>query len=150
MFEVKNSDDYTIIKELFSEYSQIKGAEGCFVSFDKKLADLERFYKNGAILVGYEDSEPIGCIAIKKVDQKKCEAKRLFVRPEYRGKGYSRIILNAMLKQGRELGYEEVVFKTKPSVMQTAYKLYKRMGFEEIRCDDGIVSMRIDLLKLEA
>ena len=74
MFEVKNSDDYTIIKELFSEYSQIKGAEGCFVSFDKELADLERFYKNGAILVGYE----------------------------------------------------------------------------EIRCDDGIVSLRIDLLKLEA
>ena len=77
MFEVKNSDDYTIIKELFSEYSQIKGTEGCFVSFDKE-------------------------------------------------------------------------FTTKPNVMQTAYKLYKRMGFEEIRCDVGIVSMRIDLLKLEA
>lgn len=150
MLEVKCSTEYTVIKNLFTEYSQIKGAEGCFVSFDKELADLEGFYKGGAILVGYEDSKPIGCIAIKKVDQKKCEAKRLFVRPEYRGNGYSRYILNSMLKQGRELGFEEVVFTTKPSVMQTAYKLYKRMGFEEIGCNDGIVSMRIDLLKLEA
>ena len=145
MLEVTRSDDYSVIKNLFIEYSQIKDAEGCFVSFDKELADLKGFYKDGAILVGYEDSEPVGCIAIKKVDKKTCEAKRLFVRPEHRGEGYSRIILNAMIEQGRELGYEEVTFTTKPSVMQTAYELYKRMGFEELGNENGVVSMRMML-----
>ena len=50
-FEVTTSTDYDIIKTLFVEYSQIKGAEGCFVSFEKELADLAEFYKGGAILV---------------------------------------------------------------------------------------------------
>ena len=68
MLEVTRSDDYSVIKNLFIEYSQIKGAEGCFVSFEKELADLKGFYKDGAILVGYEDSEPVGCIAINRFE----------------------------------------------------------------------------------
>ena len=40
-FEIKDCKDIEVIKELFLEYSQIKGAESCFVSFDKELADLE-------------------------------------------------------------------------------------------------------------
>ena len=54
-FEVKECNDTEVAKALFIEYSQIKGAEGCFVSFDKELADLNNFYKGGAILVGYEN-----------------------------------------------------------------------------------------------
>ena len=145
MFEVKLSDDYAVIKNLFTEYSQIKGAEGCFVSFDKELADLKDFYKDGAILVGYEDDEPVGCIAIRKIDEKTCEGKRLFIKPEYRGKGYARILLNSMLEQARILGYELLTFTTKPEVMKTAYELYKRMDFEEIGFDDGIAFMRMEL-----
>ena len=39
-FEVKPSTNYDIIKPLFVEYSQIKGAEGCFVSFEKEFSFL--------------------------------------------------------------------------------------------------------------
>ena len=88
MTEIKCSEDYSTIKDLFVEYSGIKGAEGCFVSFDKELADLKNFYSGGAILLGYEDDAPFGCIAIKKVDDNICEAKRLYIKPEFRGKGY--------------------------------------------------------------
>ena len=145
VFEVKQSEDYDVIKEIFTEYSQIKGAESCFISFDKELADLGSFYKGGAILVGYENSLPAGCIAIKNIDGKACEAKRLYIRPEFRGKGYARLLLNAMLDKSRELGFEEVRFTTKPEVMKTAYELYKRMGFEELGLKDGTVSMRMIL-----
>ena len=48
-----------IVKELFVEYSHIKGAESCFVSFDKELNDLLGFYSGGAIIVGYEEDKPI-------------------------------------------------------------------------------------------
>lgn len=142
-FEVKDCTDAEIIKNLFMEYSQIKGAESCFVSFDKELADLEGFYKGGALLVGYESEKPIACIAIKKLDDSVCEAKRLFIKPEYRGKGYARIMLNTMLDKARKIGFKEVTFTTKPSVMQIGYELYKRMGFEEISNEDGIASMRM-------
>ena len=133
------------VKELFKEYSQIKGAEGCFVSFDKELADLENFYGGGAILVGYEAEKPVACIAIKKKDDENCEAKRLFIKPESRGNGYGRVMMNAMLGKAKELGFSEVSFTTKPAVMQVGYGLYQRMGFEETTENDGVVSMRMKI-----
>ncbi|WP_026493734.1 MULTISPECIES: GNAT family N-acetyltransferase [unclassified Butyrivibrio] len=142
-FKVKKCNDTEVVKELFKEYSQIKGAESCFVSFDKELADLEGFYSGGALLVGYEEDKPVACIAIKKLNDNTCEAKRLFIKPEYRGKGYARTMLNNMLDKSKELGFTEVTFTTKPSVMQIGYGLYKRMGFEETAEENGTVSMRM-------
>lgn len=144
-FEVKESLDTEIIKKLFTEYSHIQGAESCFVSFDKELNNLLDFYKGGSMFVGYEEKKPVACIAIRKISDKSCEAKRLFIKPEFRGNGYARIMLNAMIDKARELMFSEVTFTTKPSVMQIGYRLYKRMGFEEVSEDEGIVSMRIKL-----
>ena len=47
MLEIRDCENYEVVKELFLEYSQIKGAESCFISLDKELADLEGFYKGG-------------------------------------------------------------------------------------------------------
>ncbi len=144
-FEVKECLDTEIIKELFIEYSHIEGAESCFVSFDTELNDLAGFYKGGVLLAGYEDEVPVSCIAVKKIDNDVCEAKRLFIKPESRGKGYARIMLNSMLDKAKDLGFKKVTFTTKPSVMQIGYGLYKRMGFEEVSEKDGIVSMKMEL-----
>ena len=146
-FIVKDCSNPEIVKLLFLEYSKIKGAESCFVSFDKEIADLNEYYKGGALLVGYEKNKPVSCVALKKINDKSCEGKRLFIKPEYRGNGYARILLHAMIEKTKALGFTEIVFTTKPSVMKTAYALYKRMGFEELSETDGTVSMRIDLLK---
>ena len=146
-FKVREWSDAETVKELFVEYSHIKGAESCFVSFDKELNDLAGFYAGGAILVGYEDDRPVACVAIKRMSDTTCEGKRLFIKPEYRGKGYARIMIKAMTDKASELGFEEVVFTTKPEVMSVGYGLYKRMGFEELSEENGVVSMRIDLSK---
>ena len=146
-FIVRDCDDYEVVKPLFLEYSQIKGAESCFVSFDKELEDLDAYYRGGALMVGYENGEPVSCAALKKIDADSCEGKRLFIKPEHRGKGYSKIILHALIEKAKSLGFKEIVFTTKPSVMKTAYALYQRMGFEKLTEADGIVGMRIDLLK---
>ena len=148
-FVTKDRNDVEVVKELFKEYSQIKGAESCFVSFDKELADLDGYYKGGALLLGSEDGTPVGSIAIRKIDDDTCEAKRLFIKSEFRGKGYARVMLNAMLDMAKELGFKEVTFTTKPEVMKVGYELYKRMGFEEVGEKDGIVSMRMNLLRTE-
>ena len=46
-FEIKDCGDYEEAKKLIREYSEIKGAESCFVSLDKELADLDTYYKDG-------------------------------------------------------------------------------------------------------
>ncbi len=153
MNEQKNHTEFSVevcrepetIRELFLEYSRIKGAEGCFVSFDREIADLNAFYEGGAMLLGRCGGVPAASIAIRRIDGKTCEAKRLYIRPEYRGRGYARIMLNAMLDKARELGFEEVTFTTRPDVMRIGYELYKRMGFQETGEDDGVVAMRMRL-----
>lgn len=55
MIEIRDCDDFEAAKELILEYSKIKGAESCFVSLDKELADLEGFYCDGALLLGYDE-----------------------------------------------------------------------------------------------
>ena len=127
------------------EYAQIKGAESCFVSFDRELDDLGSFYSGGSLLVGFEHDKPAACVAVKKLNDNICEAKRLYIKPEYRGNGYARIMIDAMLEKAKELGFSEVTFTTKPSVMQIGYGLYKRMGFAETAEEDGIVSMKMPL-----
>ncbi len=144
-FIVRECDDIEAIKVLFKEYSTIKGAEQCFVSFGSEIADLEGFYAGGAMLLGYEGDVPATCIAVRRIDSEVCEAKRLYVKPACRGRGYARVMLNAMLDKCRELGFREVRFTTKPDVMRIGYELYNRMGFEETGTEDGIVSMRMVL-----
>jgi GNAT superfamily N-acetyltransferase len=145
MFEIKDCTDYEVAKKLIREYSAIKGAETCFVSLDKELDDLGTYYNGGALLIGFENENPIATIAIKRIDDDTCEAKRLYIKPDYRGKGYARALMNEMLNRSRKLGFKEVTFTTKPAVMSVGYGLYKRMGFEEVNCADGVVAMRMAL-----
>ncbi len=140
-FSVKECSDHGLVRELFQEYAAMKGAESCFLSFEKEISDLGAFYSGGALLVGYEEEAPAGCIAIKRIDNDHCEAKRLYIRPAYRGKRYARHMLGAMLEKAGELGFREVSLTTKPSVMQIAYGLYGRMGFRQLSEEDGIVEM---------
>ena len=99
------------------------------------------------ITVSGDGGKPIACVAVRKISDDTSEGKRLFIKPEYRGKGYARIMLKAMTDKASELGFREVVFTTKPEVMSVGYGLYKRMGFEELSEENGVVSMRIDLCK---
>ena len=67
MFTIKDCDDYETAKALIREYSKINGAEECFVSLEKELADLERYYKGGAVFIGYDDDLPVATFAIKRI-----------------------------------------------------------------------------------
>ena len=145
MITIRECDDYEAAKNLILEYSKIKGAEACFVSLDKELADLKGFYTDGALLLGYDDGNPIATIAIKKINDEQAEAKRLYIKPECRGKGYARPMLNAMLDKCRELRFKEVRFTTKPEVMSIGYALYQKMGFEELSNDGETVMMRMNI-----
>ena len=51
-FVVSECNEYDTIRALFLEYSKIKGAESCFISFGNELDNLESFYSGGALMVG--------------------------------------------------------------------------------------------------
>ena len=72
----------------------------------------------------------------------------LYVRPAFRGLGLSRVLMDRILSDAREIGYTTMLLDTLP-FLQTALKLYRAYGFEEIeRYNDSPMDTSI-YLRLE-
>ncbi len=86
---------------------------------------------DGAFLVAYEGERPLGCGGLKRLDEDRCEIKRMYVLPELRGRGLAGRLLRALEGRARELGYSRVRLDT--GTRQLAAKhLYERSGYVEI------------------
>ena len=59
--------------------------------------------------------------------------KRLYVRPEYRGRGIARRLIRKLTDDARQLGYHHLLLDTLPA-LEEAVRLYRRLGFYEIPC----------------
>jgi putative acetyltransferase len=80
------------------------------------------------VLVAYEGNEAIGCGAIKAYDSSSMEVKRMYTRPEYRGKGVASKILNELENWAKELSYQKCILET--GIKQPeAIALYKKNGY---------------------
>jgi GNAT superfamily N-acetyltransferase len=77
------------------------------------------------------DGEKIGTGTISKMDNKVGEISRMWVRPEYRGKGYGSYILQKLLEAGRGFGFSLFRLST-PRFAYAAQHIYRKAGFYEI------------------
>ena len=123
-----------LARDLFREYAGGLAIDMCFQNFDQELKTLPGKYAppEGRLLLAYSDGELAGCIALRKLDNRTCEMKRLFVRPSFRGKGYGRIMIENLIEEARVIGYERMWLDSLPGKMDAAIALYKELGFKEI------------------
>jgi GNAT superfamily N-acetyltransferase len=85
----------------------------------------------GAFLVAYADGAPVGCGAVRLLDEGDAELKRMFVVPPARGRGVGRVLLSALESEARALGARRLVLET--GIRQTAaLTLYRRASFADI------------------
>ena len=133
---------------LLKEYESDIGIDLCFQGFDEELADPFGFYET--ILV----SDAGGCVALRRIDPKTCEMKRMFVRATSRGNGHGRQLAEALIAEAKSRGYSRLVLDTM-STMTEAAALYRSLGFEEMTAyrfnpDPGALYFELDLTRTAA
>lgn len=119
------------VRELFREYWSSFGFSPCFQGFEAEVSGLPGAYAppGGALVLAVVDGEVAGCAALRRFDAERAEAKRLFVRPGYRGQSVGRALLDWVIASARAMGYREIVGDTIPQ-MAVALAMYDRAGFE--------------------
>jgi putative acetyltransferase len=136
-FELKQADSpeaIAAIRELFIEYANSLGFSLCFQSFDRELAGLPGDYAlpEGRLILATGGGAAVGCAALHKIDAGICEMKRLYVRPQFRGKGLGRLLAERIISAAREFGYQRLRLDTVEPAMQAAVRMYRGLGFCEI------------------
>ncbi|HZY52698.1 MAG TPA: GNAT family N-acetyltransferase [Reyranella sp.] len=132
--------DHEAIKALFREYAESLGFSLAYQDFDQELADFPGKYSSpdGALLLARVGEEPAGTVALRKLDTGVCEMKRLYVKPQFRGRrttdgrSIGRALAEDIVGIGRERGYQRLRLDTIGGKMHQALALYRSMGFVEI------------------
>lgn len=123
----KEYTDYLVENdEKFAEYLEIQ-------NYDDEIRDLTVKYGKpyGSLYIAKVDGALAGCVAMKKHEgeENTGELKRLYVRPEFRGKGYARKLSEKIVEDAKAAGYDALYLDTLPFLV-AAQRLYGSMGFE--------------------
>ena len=118
---------------LFLEYQQSIGIDLCFQGFAAELAELPGTYAppSGRLYIGYVESQPACCVALRRQGPESGEIKRLFVRPAFRGRGLGLVLARTLIADAAAIGYGRIVLDTLPTMLD-AQRMYERLGFSDI------------------
>jgi len=141
IFPVETDQDVESAKVLFIEYADFLKKELCeyadlpwlgeyYLEFEKETANLSDRYNQpeGLLLVASYEGQPVGCVALEKLNDGTCEMKRLFVREEYQRKGIGTALCEALIEYAKRIGYTHMLLAT---ALEPPKALYKSLGFKE-------------------
>ena len=139
--QAETDEDRALIRELFWEYlewanERLNQEYGINLDIESMLerdmTKLEIFLPpDGRLLLAIEGARGTGLACMKRIRKEVGEIKRMYVRPEFRGRGIGRVLLEALIAEAREMGYPTIRLDS-THFMETAHSLYCSVGFCEI------------------
>ena len=118
----ENEDFQALVRLLDEDLAIRDGADHSFYAQFNKIDTIKN------VVVAFQNEFPVGCGAFKKFDDETVEIKRMFVRPEFRGKGIAGVILTELENWATELGFKFAVLETGKKQPE-AIRLYEKSGY---------------------
>lgn len=118
-----SNPDFRALVELLDQDLRVRDGEEH--SFYATYNTLDRI---GHVVVAYLDTRAVGCGAIKPYEGQIIEIKRMFVLPEFRGRGLASAVLAELERWAAELGFAEAILETGKKQPE-AIRLYEKSGY---------------------
>ena len=100
------------------------------------LAAPERFLADGGrVLLARWGEQIVGMVMLELQGEGVCEALKLGVREEFRGKGVGRALMEAVIQAARDAGQRRMVL-TSNHKLKDALRLYEDFGFQYVEYSD--------------
>ena len=90
----------------------------------------------GRWLVAYRAGDPVGCAALKRLDDRTAEIKRVYVAPEARGTGVARALLARLEQIAQDIGYTRLRMDT-GARQPASVALFGSLGYGRIADYNG-------------
>lgn len=133
ILQVQSEEQLQQVRVMFQEYHSELPAEIRTVCFAQEVEGLPGKYAapEGALLLAMVADRPAGCVGLRPFPELPgiCEMKRLYVRPAFRGEKLGVLLVQQIIGQARERGYQRLRLDTHPPTMQSAVALYQRFNF---------------------
>ena len=126
----QSPDDLALARRLFEAYADWLQVDLCFQGFARELATLPGAYAppRGRLLLAGTAGDAVGCAALRPLDDRTGEVKRLYVEARARGTGCGRRLVEAVIREARGIGYAALKLDTLER-MHEARSLYASVGF---------------------
>lgn len=137
---IRAEDKPQLLAPLFTAYSEMlynvdEGMRQCLANqdYDEELSHLVEKYSppSGSIYVVMADGEVAGMGALLRLEPDCGELKRIFIYPQFRGRGIGDILMDRLLSDAVSYGYHHIKLDTFPAMIP-AIGLYRKLGFYEI------------------
>ena len=123
---VEDNADFLSLVELLDAELRIRDGEehGFYAQFNKPVG-------LGGVVIAFDDGEPVGCGAFKRYEEGVAEIKRMYIKPESRGRRIAALVLRELESWAAELGFTKCILETGHKQPE-AIALYKREGYSVI------------------
>jgi len=140
IFVPENESQWSECRSLHYDYVRKVGSHPLlspYFTLKNFIAEIERMpdaYQppDGICLMAYLDDVAVGTVALRKLDDKVCEMKRLYVKSDARGAGVGTKLIERLIDEAKHLGFQKMRLDNSRSAMAKANQLYMQLGFYEI------------------
>lgn len=117
-------DFIALVAQLDADLAERDGKDHAFYAQFNKIDNIPN------VVIAYVGETAVACGAVKPFDNETMEVKRMFVRPEQRGKGIASAVLAELEQWAADLLYQRCVLETGKR-QEEAIHVYQKNGYRQ-------------------